>query len=127
LTLQTQNNAGNRLRVLHHYTASNSEPSLIPLSDDASNRPCEPFDFGFIQVRSWLNVRTSLASSPLTTSQQDLASPEYTHFRKSPTTIITGDDPEDMETRGKELASRCWNENDDFLAKEKIAEWLGGL
>jgi hypothetical protein len=31
-----------------------------------------------------------------------------------------------METRGKELASRCFNDNDDFLPKEKIAEWLGG-
>jgi len=48
LTVQSQNNAGNRLRVLHHSTASSSEPSLIPLPDHASNRPCEPFDLGFI-------------------------------------------------------------------------------
>lgn len=31
-----------------------------------------------------------------------------------------------METRGKELASRCFSEDEEFLAKEKIAEWLGG-
>jgi PH/SEC7 domain-containing protein len=31
-----------------------------------------------------------------------------------------------METRGKDLASRCWDDNDNFLPKEKIAEWLGG-
>jgi hypothetical protein len=31
-----------------------------------------------------------------------------------------------MDTRGKELATRCYNEDEDFLAKEKIAEWLGG-
>ena len=32
----------------------------------------------------------------------------------------------DMEKRGQELATRCWNEDEEFLAKEKIAEWLGG-
>lgn len=36
------------------------------------------------------------------------------------------EDSEEMESRGKELASRCYNDNDDFLPKEKIAEWLGG-
>jgi hypothetical protein len=125
LVVQSQNNAGNRLRVLHRSTASSSEPSLIPLTDDASSRVCEPV-VPFIQVGSLLNARTSLVASPRTTSQQDLASPVSTHFRISPAPIITGDDSEDMETRGKDLASRCWNENEDFLAKEKIAEWLGG-
>lgn len=126
LVVQNQNNTGNRLRVLHRPTASSSEPSLIPLPDDASSsRVCEPV-VPFIQVESLLNARTSLVASPRTTSQQDLASPESTHLRSSPTPIITGDDSEDMETRGKDLASRCWNENEDFLAKEKIAEWLGG-
>jgi PH and SEC7 domain-containing protein len=33
----------------------------------------------------------------------------------------------DIELRGKELAARCWAEDEEFLAKEKIAEWLGGL
>jgi PH/SEC7 domain-containing protein len=126
LVVQSQNNSGNRLRVLHRSTASSSEPSLIPPPDDASSsRVCEPV-VPFIQVESLLNARTSLVASPRTTSQQDLVSPESTHFRSSPTPIITGDDSEDMETRGKDLASRCWNENEDFLAKEKIAEWLGG-
>jgi len=32
----------------------------------------------------------------------------------------------DLETRGKGLASRCWDDNDDFLPKEKVAEWIGG-
>jgi len=31
-----------------------------------------------------------------------------------------------MDTRGKELAARCWGEDEEFLAREKIAEWLGG-
>ncbi|KAJ3996410.1 hypothetical protein F5050DRAFT_1571547 [Lentinula boryana] len=37
-----------------------------------------------------------------------------------------GEDTPDMETRGQELATRCWNEDEEFLGKEKIAEWLGG-
>ena len=40
--------------------------------------------------------------------------------------ISGGEDLDDIETRGKELAARCWDGNEDFLAKEKIAEWLGG-
>jgi len=67
-----------------------------------------------------------LALSPRPSSHQDVVSPDSAQFTTSPTPIITGEDTEDMETRGKELASRCWNDNDDFLAKEKIAEWLGG-
>ena len=33
---------------------------------------------------------------------------------------------QDPEERGKELAVRCYQEDDGFLAKDKIAEWLGG-
>lgn len=40
--------------------------------------------------------------------------------------ISGGEDLGDMESRGKELATRCWDENEEFLAKERIAEWLGG-
>jgi len=32
----------------------------------------------------------------------------------------------DAEERGKELAARCFQEDEEFLAKDKIAEWLGG-
>ena len=32
----------------------------------------------------------------------------------------------DLTARGKELASKCWQEDEEFLAKDKIAEWLGG-
>jgi hypothetical protein len=35
-------------------------------------------------------------------------------------------DDTELETKGKELARKCWEEDAEFLAKEKIAEWLGG-
>jgi hypothetical protein len=36
-------------------------------------------------------------------------------------------DPEELEARGKECAKRVWEEDEEFLAKERIAEWLGGV
>ena len=38
---------------------------------------------------------------------------------------MKGEDTADIESRGKELATRCWEEDEEFLAKDKIAEWLG--
>jgi PH and SEC7 domain-containing protein len=35
------------------------------------------------------------------------------------------DDP-DVDMRAQELATKCWNEDEEFLSKDKIAEWLGG-
>jgi hypothetical protein len=35
--------------------------------------------------------------------------------------------PEELEARGKECAKRAWEEDEDFLVKERIAEWLGGM
>lgn len=32
----------------------------------------------------------------------------------------------DIEKHGKTLAARCWQEDETFLVKENIAEWLGG-
>lgn len=99
--------SGSRLRVAHRSTASNSEPSLIPVLDD---------------VKLMAAVRR--------TSHQDLTmngynDPNSPRFAMS-MTLPPSEDPADLETKGKELASRCFNDNDDFLPKEKIAEWLGG-
>ncbi|KAF8161062.1 hypothetical protein B0H34DRAFT_673104 [Crassisporium funariophilum] len=121
--------SGNRLRIVHRSTASSSEPSLVPSAAKDDARVCEPLDIPSIQVGSMLNARMGLVSSPRSTSSpNDLASPDSTStpFSGASTPIITGEEPVDMETRGKELATRCWNENEEFLAKEKIAEWLGG-
>ncbi|KDR75929.1 hypothetical protein GALMADRAFT_515159 [Galerina marginata CBS 339.88] len=104
-----------RLKVLHRPTASNSEPSLVSAIDDARESANGPAP----------GARTTV-SSPRPVSFQHIASPDTSRFTSSPTPIITGEDTEDMETRGKEMATRCWNEDETFLGKEKIAEWLGG-
>ncbi|KAH9946988.1 hypothetical protein B0H21DRAFT_822341 [Amylocystis lapponica] len=94
----------NRLRAQHRSAASNSEPSLVPNRDDG-------------------RALSVLSAS----SQQDLTASDLvvTRFasRNSPSKV---EDSADLEARGKELASRCWAEDEDFLAKDKIAEWLGG-
>ncbi|KAI0081910.1 hypothetical protein K474DRAFT_1655788 [Panus rudis PR-1116 ss-1] len=96
---------GNRLRVQHRSTASSSEPSLVPARDDGRVQPV----FG-------------------AASQQDLSTNDPARARRnfSHSPARNGEDNADIETRGKELAARCWAEDDEFLAKDKIAEWLGG-
>ncbi|GLB37099.1 putative pleckstrin homology domain containing protein [Lyophyllum shimeji] len=98
-----------RLRTLHRSTASSSEPSLIPNEDDVRMPP------------------------PRRGSQQDLTVNDLTlsRFSSAAQSSIAlspnpADDTGDMGARGRELASRCWNEDEDFLHREKIAEWLGG-
>jgi PH and SEC7 domain-containing protein len=65
------------------------------------------------------------------TSHQDLSSKkanDHTSPRIGTVTLSPGSEENgNLDARGKELAARCHDENDDFLAKEKIAEWLGGL
>lgn len=88
-----------RLRVQHNSVASSSEPSLIPVVDDT--RP-----------------PSSHAHQELTTNDLIL-----NRYASNPTFGRTEDTDEE---RGKDLAAKCYAEDEDFLAKEKIAEWLGG-
>ncbi|KAJ6475350.1 hypothetical protein C8R47DRAFT_1143196 [Mycena vitilis] len=99
----TAQNGSKGLRIMHGSSASISEPSLIPVGD--------------------------VSPSSYRTSQQDLSVNDLTLTRVSTPSHspARGEDPEDMDTRGKELATRCWKEDEEFLGKEKIAEWLGSV
>jgi PH and SEC7 domain-containing protein len=93
-----------RGRLLAHPrpTAFNSEPSLVPTSANAVTQPLSAL------------------------SQQDLSTSPSQQFRQ----LISKSgsiDPEELEARGKECAKRVWEEDEEFLAKERIAEWLGGV
>ena len=93
-----------RGRLLSHPrpTAYNSEPSLVPSSANAVTPPLSAL------------------------SQQDLSTSPGQQFRQ----LISKSgpiDPEELEARGKECAKRLWEEDEEFLAKERIAEWLGGV
>ncbi|TFY77133.1 hypothetical protein EWM64_g6879, partial [Hericium alpestre] len=58
---------------------------------------------------------------------QDLSSPHALRRFPSDNRTTASEDPEDVEALGKERAAQCWDEDEGFLAKEKIAEWLGGV
>ncbi|KAJ7072343.1 hypothetical protein C8F01DRAFT_1103571 [Mycena amicta] len=95
------------LRILHGSSASISEPSLVPVGDDGRALP------GIFM-----------------TSQQDLSVHDLTLTRLSSSSHSPArgeESEEDMEARGRDLAARCWKEDEEFLGKEKIAEWLGGV
>ena len=94
--------ARDRLMVNNRSTAYNSEPSLLPANANTVSPP-----------------RSAL-------SQQDLTAGPSQQFRRLPSDSLGPTDPEEVEVRGKECAKRAWDEDEGFLAKEKIAEWLGG-
>lgn len=106
-----------RLRMQHRSSASSSEPSLIPIGDDTRIRV-------YLSVTSSSRRLTPHSGSPAhaASSQQDLTTNELALSRYA----SRNDDSGDLEVRGKDLASRCFAEDEEFLAKEKIAEWLGG-
>jgi len=59
-------------------------------------------------------------------SQQSLTTSDLNSTKPSSNQSSAGEETSDIDLRGKELATRCWTEDEEFLAKEKIAEWLGG-
>ncbi|KAI0087982.1 hypothetical protein BDY19DRAFT_994406 [Irpex rosettiformis] len=94
----------NRLQVQHRSTASSSEPSLLP-------------------AREGLRSFSGLSAF----SQQDLSGSDLMNrFSTSRSPSGRSEEPGDLLTRGKELATRCWEEDEGFMAKDKFAEWLGG-
>ncbi|KAH9858835.1 hypothetical protein C2E23DRAFT_880256 [Lenzites betulinus] len=115
----------NRLRVQHRSTASASEPSLIPERDEG--RASEQLQT--VRAVSSPNRHVNARAVPglAVASQQDLSTndlvPARFPLRPSP---AKHEDSTDLDNRGKDLATRCWEEDEEFLSKDKIAEWLGG-
>jgi len=105
-----------RLRVQHHSVASSSEPSLIPVIDDI--RPREFWLFLFVGDADDVLLASSHAHQELTTNDLVL-----NRYASNPSFVRTEDSDDE---RGKDLAAKCYTEDEDFLPKEKIAEWLGG-
>lgn len=117
----------NRLRVQHRSTASASEPSLVPDRDEG--RVCEPprttrvvsTPNGFVDPNTVPGL-SAASQQDLTTN--DLVPARYSLRQSSP--AKHEESSADLDNRGKELAARCWEEDEEFLPKDKIAEWLGG-
>ncbi|KAI0693997.1 hypothetical protein C8T65DRAFT_833556 [Cerioporus squamosus] len=117
----------NRLRVQHRSTASASEPSLVPDRDEG--RVCElPRTTRVVSTPNGF-VDPNTVPGLSAASQQDLTTNDLVPARFSLRQSSPAKHEEssaDLDNRGKELASRCWVEDEEFLPKDKIAEWLGG-
>lgn len=119
-TFNTGSKDSSKLRIHRRSTASNSEPSLVPRDYDPSGRDDSR------HVRLVPSVGSSFSRSdtvsPITPpdvgSTGDLAV-------LSGSDTAPGEEP-DIASKAKSLAARCWTEDEEFLVKEKIAEWLGG-
>jgi PH and SEC7 domain-containing protein len=101
-SMHPSSEARGRLSAHPRPTAFNSEPSLLPASPNTVTPPLSAL------------------------SQQDLSTSPSQQFRQ----LISKSgsiDPEELEARGKECARRAWKEDEEFLVKERIAEWLGGV
>ena len=126
-TASTSSRDNSRLRVQHRSTASSSEPSLIPArEDDTAGRIDAQRTVRLVPSSAsvgWPEA-TSPALSLCTSSQTDLT--EETENGRMPSLSQSREEPVDMEAKAKDLATKCWTEDEDFLAREKIAEWLGG-
>ncbi|KIY71151.1 hypothetical protein CYLTODRAFT_408393 [Cylindrobasidium torrendii FP15055 ss-10] len=90
------------LRATHRSTASSSEPSLIPLVDPEGGS------------------RVYRSQHDLNGKHEALAD-----LKSFPSRNVDSDDRSPDE-KGKDFAQKCWDEDDSFLSREKIAEWLGG-
>ena len=122
----TLNKDSSRLRVQHRSIASSSEPSLIPAQRE-ENKTADAVRTVRL-VPSSTSVGWPEANSPALSlsmsSQTDLT--EDTSTGRVSSSAASRDDPPDTDSRAKELAEKCWREDEEFLAREKIAEWLGG-
>ncbi len=101
-SVQASLEARDRLLARPRPTAFSSEPSLLPANANGVSSP------------------------PSALSQQDLSSTSQP-FRRLLSDNLGPTDPEELEARGKGCARRAWEEDEEFLAKERIAEWLGGM
>ncbi|TFY70888.1 hypothetical protein EVG20_g2118 [Dentipellis fragilis] len=112
----------NRLWVQPRSTAFNSEPSLVPGRDGSSGE----YMRHSVQYEAKPTIFVAVPPPLSAISQQDLTFNAPRPF-PSDTMTTNSEDAVDLEAKGKDLATRCWDEDEEFLAKEKIAEWLGGV
>ncbi|KAG8754708.1 hypothetical protein FRC12_011107 [Ceratobasidium sp. 428] len=113
----------------HRSAASASEPSLVdPIGHAASVRlvseqlPARPT--GVVAAAA---PEQRFVSDPVVPASSWVVEDTGTTTSKADRRGSTGGASMDIEGRGQSLAARCWQEDENFLAKEKIAEWLGGL
>lgn len=109
-----------KLRIHHRSNASTSEPSLIPRGDDPPSRD----DSRHVRLVPSVGSSFSRSDTVSPITPPDIGS-SGDLMLLSGNDATPGEEP-DIDSKAKSLAARCWAEDEEFLAKEKIAEWLGG-
>lgn len=114
------------------FPSAGSRP-LGPRSASSAHTPTgsrdrHPRPAAFNSEPSLVTTNGISISSPLSAlSQNDLTTSPGQQLRRLPSDSLGPTDSEVVETRGKECARRAWEEDEGFLTKERIAEWLGGV
>lgn len=121
-----------RSRVQPRAAASASEPMLVgghpPTSGRLSASMAEDGSRGDPRTVRLVSSSTSMlerGSSSRPSPPISLSSQTDVSLMRKPSNSHTMD-PEELDSKAKELAAKCWAEDETFLGKEKIAEWLGG-
>ena len=71
--------------------------------------------------------QSSTYSQPGSSSALSMSSTTDLTSSRYPSSTRMVIDPDEVESRAKEFSSKCWGEDESFLALDKIAEWLGGV
>jgi PH/SEC7 domain-containing protein len=107
-----------RLTMHSRSPASASEPSLLGMLGETSKQRLR--EVGGSTVR----LVPSGQQFPFPGTTMELSNLQISVSRAMPPVVPLT--LEEIEQKGQESAEKCWLEDEHFLAKEKIAEWLGG-
>lgn len=108
-----------RLKMHSRSQASASEPALLGMLGPKTNAVASGSPGTTVRL-------VSSTDQSVSTGQWRGSVDPNPHSNLPPVPNTQAGSGDDIESRGNELATRCWDEDNTFLAKDRIAEWLGG-
>ncbi|GAA5910054.1 PH and SEC7 domain-containing protein [Sporobolomyces salmoneus] len=98
---------------LPRYLTSPGSSTTMSMSKNSSSSSSLPLTIGAMTSPSQISTTSTIRGN-----HSPSLSPS-----PSPSTLDGGEDV--LEEKAKEFAMKCWNEDEGFLERKKIAEWLG--
>ncbi|TKY90779.1 hypothetical protein EX895_000777 [Sporisorium graminicola] len=139
INLSPETHNGRTATIITAPASPDMDPSALPkvveLSEHSSLRPGNNGSLSRKPSLSSASVRggnSALLSTPsIRRSPSPISSPTSARTSLDASAARSVNEttaaPPSINTSAKELATKCWDEDPDFLSREKIAEWLGGL